>query len=158
MALKWTMRLTKAGMLLGGVYVAVVFIDPARGTIDTNERVKEIVEAVTTNRLDKPLELIPLEIADIRPTPMVEGLRVSGDLEPINRAALHARDGGKIIEVRAVVPVILSYLDSLTRRIFSNDADTTERWKDAGIRIIEKNPRRIREGFNTEHRAGQPAR
>ncbi|WP_158693424.1 hypothetical protein [Neorhizobium alkalisoli] len=54
MALKWTMRLTKAGMLLGGVYVAVVFIDPARGTIDTNERVKEVVRAVAASQLDKP--------------------------------------------------------------------------------------------------------
>ncbi|MEN3149144.1 hypothetical protein ABCW43_17745 [Neorhizobium sp. IRAMC:178] len=52
MALKWTMRLTKARMLLGGVYIAVVFIDPARGAVDANERVKEVVAAVAaSNRL-----------------------------------------------------------------------------------------------------------
>ncbi|CAN7729751.1 hypothetical protein [Neorhizobium sp. LjRoot104] len=95
MALKWKMRLTKAGMLLGGVYLAVVFIDPARGTIDANERVREVVEAVAANQVDKPLELTLSEIADIRPTSMVEWLRVSGDLEPIKRAVLHAKDGGK---------------------------------------------------------------
>ncbi|EUB98635.1 hypothetical protein PMI07_004916 [Rhizobium sp. CF080] len=43
MTLKWTMRLTPAGMLPGGVYVTVVFIAPARGTVDANERVTPLV-------------------------------------------------------------------------------------------------------------------
>lgn len=115
MALKWTMRLTKAGMLLGGVYLAVVFIDPARGTVDANERVKEVVAAVAANQRDKPLELAPSEIADIRPTSIVERLRVSGDLEPINRAVLHAKDGGRIIEVRAVAGQAVRAGDVLAR-------------------------------------------
>lgn len=115
MALKWAMRLTKAGMLLGGVYLAVVFIDPARGTVDANERVKEVVEAVAANQRDKPLELASSEIADIRPTSVVERLRVSGDLEPINRAVLHAKDGGRIIEVRAVAGQAVKAGDVLAR-------------------------------------------
>jgi membrane fusion protein, multidrug efflux system len=115
MALKWTMRLTKAGMLLGGVYLAVVFIDPARGTVDANERVKEVVAAVAAHQLDRPLELAPSEIADIRPMSMAERLRVSGDLEPINRAVLHAKDGGKIIEVRAVAGQAVKAGDVLAR-------------------------------------------
>ncbi|MDR6820328.1 RND family efflux transporter MFP subunit [Neorhizobium sp. 2083] len=109
------MRLTQAGLLLGGVYVAVVFIDPARGTIDANERVKEVVQAVTAGQIDKPLELAPSEIADIRPTSMAERLRVSGDLEPINRAVLHAKDGGRIVEVHAVAGQAVKAGDVLVR-------------------------------------------
>jgi len=115
MALKWTMRLTRAGLLLGGVYVAVVLIDPARGTIDANERVKEVVQAVAAGQIDKPLELASSEIADIRPTSMAERLRVSGDLEPINRAVLHAKDGGRIVEVRAVAGQAVKAGDVLVR-------------------------------------------
>ncbi len=115
MALKWTMRLTQAGLLLGGVYVAVVLIDPARGTIDANERVKEVVQAVAAGQIDKPLELASSEIADIRPTSMAERLRVSGDLEPINRAVLHAKDGGRIVEVRAVAGQAVKAGDVLVR-------------------------------------------
>lgn len=114
MALKWTMRLTQAGLLLGGVYIAVVLIDPARGTIDANERVKEVVQAAA-RQIDKPLELAPSEIADIRPTSMAERLRVSGDIEPINRAVLHAKDGGRIMEVRAVAGQAVKAGDALVR-------------------------------------------
>jgi len=114
MALKWTMRLTQAGLLLGGVYVAVVLIDPARGTIDANERVKEVVQAAA-RQIDKPLELAPSEIAEIRPTSMAERLRVGGDIEPINRAVLHAKDGGRIMEVRAVAGQAVKAGDVLVR-------------------------------------------
>ncbi|CAN7579445.1 efflux RND transporter periplasmic adaptor subunit [Phyllobacterium sp. LjRoot231] len=101
MAFKWTMRLTKAGMFLGGCYLAVVYIDPARGTVDANERVKNVVEAAAASQVHKPFELTPSEIAKIQPTSMMEQLRVSGELEPTNRAVLRAKDGGKIIEIRA---------------------------------------------------------
>jgi membrane fusion protein (multidrug efflux system) len=101
MAFKWTMRLTKAGMFLGGCYLAVVYIDPARGTVDANERVKNVVEAAAASQVHKPFELTPSEMAKIQPTLMMEQLRVSGELEPANRAVLRAKDGGKIIEIRA---------------------------------------------------------
>lgn len=101
MALNWTTRLAKASLILAGCYLTMLYIDPTRGTVDANERVKEVVEAVAASQLDRPFELTPLEIAEIQPVSMVERLRVSGELEPINRAVLLAKDGGKIIEVRA---------------------------------------------------------
>ncbi|WP_274426305.1 hypothetical protein [Chelativorans sp. YIM 93263] len=101
MAVKWTMRLAPAGTLLGADYLAVGYSDSAHRTIGENERPETIVEAAAARQHERPLKLTPLEIATIQSTLMVERLRVSGELEPINRATLHAKDGGWILEIRA---------------------------------------------------------
>lgn len=101
MASKWTKRAATAGMLLGGIYTIVVFIDPARGTVDANARLKTVVHAVTASRTQMPIELSAMEIVRIRPTTLIEHLRVSGELRPINHANLRAKSGGRIIEIGA---------------------------------------------------------
>jgi membrane fusion protein, multidrug efflux system len=96
MASKWTQRAAAAGILLGGIYAIVVFLDPARATVDASER-----EAVTASQADTPFELSPMEIVRIQPTTLVERLRVSGELRPINHATLRAKRGGRIIQISA---------------------------------------------------------
>jgi membrane fusion protein (multidrug efflux system) len=93
------MRLAKAGILLGGCYLAVIYIDPAGGTDGTNERVKHVVDAVVANRIDKPLELTRVEVMRIERSSMVERLRVSGELQPIERVVIRAKAGGSIRDV-----------------------------------------------------------
>lgn len=99
MAFKWATRLAKAGIVLGGCILAVVYLDPAGGTVDANERVKGIVETASANQVSKPLEVTHAEVTSIEATSMVERLRVSGDLQPIDRGVMHAKNGGKVLAV-----------------------------------------------------------
>jgi membrane fusion protein (multidrug efflux system) len=98
MALKWAKRLVVAGLVLEIGYFAVRYTEPAWGASGSNEQVKE---AVTAPRLDKPLELARMEVTSINPARMVERLRVSGELRPINRVVLRARDSGKVQDISA---------------------------------------------------------
>jgi len=92
MAFTWTMRLTKTGLLLGGIYRAVAFADPARGAITATERPRTVVEAAMAGRIDKPLELSLLEVAAIG----LSCVKASGEPEPVRGAVLHATDRGEI--------------------------------------------------------------
>lgn len=98
---RWTLRLAKAGLFLGGCYLAVTYFDPARGSVDANERVKEIVEATTQRPAEKPFELIPDEIMSIKPAPVADRLRISGDIQSLNRVVMRAKSAGRI----ATIPV-----------------------------------------------------
>lgn len=97
MAFKWTMRLARAGILLGGCCLAVLYLDPARGTVDANARVKGIVEAASANQMSKPLELTHAEVTSVQSVSMAERMRVSGELQPVNRVVLRAKAAGKIL-------------------------------------------------------------
>ncbi|SFU17142.1 efflux RND transporter periplasmic adaptor subunit [Mesorhizobium sp. YR577] len=99
MATKWPLRLTKAGIILGSCGLAIMYLGPARGTVDVNERVKGIVEATSVVQGSKPLQLNHAEITNVAITSMVERLRVSGELQPINRVVMRAKTAGKIVEL-----------------------------------------------------------
>ena len=99
MARKWTGKLAAAGLLLGGICISVIYIGSAQGSNDTNERVKQIVEAWGTSSNPRALELASVEVTRIEPTSMAERLRVSGELQPIRRAVLRAKVGGKILDI-----------------------------------------------------------
>ncbi len=71
----------------------------------------------------------------------------------------HAVIGGLVsstLLTLVVVPVILSYLDGLTRRVFPSAAKSSERREDAGIGAIGSNSGRPHPGSNAEHGAGLP--
>lgn len=100
MTLKWTARFAKIGALLGGCTLAFMYLDPSRGAVDANERLKEIVESSTV--ISKPFELTLAEVTRVEPASMVERLRVSGEVQPVNRVVLRAKAGGKIRDVGAL--------------------------------------------------------
>lgn len=99
MATRWTKALALTGTVLGGAYLVSVMINPASGKGDTNERLKGIVRSVAAHDTRLSLELSPVEIARVQPTNLVERLRVSGELRPINEAILRARNGGRILQI-----------------------------------------------------------
>lgn len=95
------MFLGLAGLFLGTGYLTAVYLNPTGGTVDVNRPLENTRETAATGRFEKPVELMHMETTTIQPAPMVERLRVSGELEPINRAILRAKDGGRILDVRA---------------------------------------------------------
>jgi len=99
MAPMWTGKIAKAGMLLSGCILAFVYLDPAQGTVDANERVKKVVAAVSASQSDRPLELTHTEVTKVKSGSMVERLRASGELQPINRLVIRAKTGGKILNL-----------------------------------------------------------
>lgn len=98
MAPKLTRRLMMTGTLLGGVGVAVVMIGPAGGTSDASDRPMRAERLLAAGDVTAPLELLPAEIAKIQPTNLVERLKVSGEVRPVNQAILRARSGGMVIQ------------------------------------------------------------
>lgn len=101
MAFKWTARIAKAGMLLGGCTLVFMYLDPTRGTVDANDRVKDIVASVSALQANRPLELAQTEVTRVEPQSMAERLRVSGELQPISRVVMRAKSGGKILDLTA---------------------------------------------------------
>ncbi|MBN7804609.1 efflux RND transporter periplasmic adaptor subunit [Agrobacterium rosae] len=99
MAFKWTARIAKAGMLLGGCTLVFMSLDPTRGEVDANERVKDIVASVSASQANRPLELAQTEVTNVEPVSMAERLRVSGELQPVNRVVMRAKSGGKILDL-----------------------------------------------------------
>lgn len=99
MALIWTGKIAKAGMLIGGCALAFVYLDPAQSTVDANERVKNVVASVSASQSNKPLELTHTEVMKVESVSMVERLRASGELQPINRVVMRAKTGGKILNL-----------------------------------------------------------
>ena len=99
MASKRPKKIDKTGMLLGGICHAVQFIDLARGTADPNERLKSIVQAVSVNGANTPLEPSSKEIITTQRTALTERPRVSGELRPVHQAFLRTKCGGGIIQI-----------------------------------------------------------
>ncbi|WP_312608808.1 efflux RND transporter periplasmic adaptor subunit [Agrobacterium pusense] len=99
----WVKRTIKAGIALAGCVLVVTALDPARGSVDANERVKGIVnglvETAAMSPAGTPFELTATETATIGTRPMVERLGISGELQPITRVVIRAREAGKIVEV-----------------------------------------------------------
>jgi membrane fusion protein (multidrug efflux system) len=58
MARKWTGKFAVAGLLLGGICI-VIYIGSVQGFNDTNDRVKQIVEAWGTSGEPRPLNSHP---------------------------------------------------------------------------------------------------
>lgn len=99
----WVKRTIKAGIALAGCVLVVTALDPARGGVDANERVKGIVnglvETASMSPAGTPFELTAAETAKIGTRAMVERLGVSGELQPITRVVIRAREAGKIMEM-----------------------------------------------------------
>lgn len=97
MAFRWTTRMVKASLLLVGCSLTVMYLAPAGGTVDANERLKYVVASVS--QVAKPLELTQTEVAKIERASMVERLRVSGELQPVTRVVMRAKTGGNILDL-----------------------------------------------------------
>ncbi|MCZ7912680.1 efflux RND transporter periplasmic adaptor subunit [Agrobacterium leguminum] len=99
----WVKRTIKAGIALAGCVLVVTALDPARGSVDANERVKGIVnglvETAAMSPAGTPFELTATETAKIGTRPMAERLGISGELQPITRVVIRAREAGKIVEM-----------------------------------------------------------
>ncbi|CAN7146354.1 efflux RND transporter periplasmic adaptor subunit [Agrobacterium tumefaciens] len=95
----WVKRSIKAGIALAGCALVVTALDPARGSVDANERVKGIVEASLQSPAGIPFELTAAETAKIGTRQMVEKLSISGELQPVSRIVIRAREAGKILEM-----------------------------------------------------------
>jgi RND family efflux transporter MFP subunit len=96
MAFQWKRILTITATLLGGVYLSVMLIGPARGTSDANERPQNVVVAAHVRGTPSPFELSPMEVAEIQPAALVERLTVTGELRPSRIVELRAVSGGRI--------------------------------------------------------------
>ncbi len=101
MAFRWTTRMVKAGLLVVGCTLTVMYLAPVGGTVDANERLKNVVASVSATQSNRPFELTQTEVANVGPVSMDERLRVSGELQPVNRVVIRARAGGKIVDVSA---------------------------------------------------------
>lgn len=99
----WVKRTIKAGIALAGCVLVVTALDPARGSVDANERVKGIVnglvETASMSRAGTPFELTAAETAKIGTRAMVDRLGISGEIQPITRVVIRAREAGKIVEM-----------------------------------------------------------
>ncbi|MFS8123728.1 efflux RND transporter periplasmic adaptor subunit [Rhizobium sp. BR 250] len=95
----WMKRTIKAGMALAGCALVVTALDPARGNVDANERIKDIVATTAMSPAGIPFELTSAEISKIGARPMAERLSISGELQPVNRVVIRAREAGKILEM-----------------------------------------------------------
>ncbi len=95
----WVKRTIKAGIALAGCALVVTALDPARGSVDANERVKGIVASTSMSPAGIPFELTAAEIARIGTRAMAERLSVSGELQPVSRVVIRAREAGKILDM-----------------------------------------------------------
>jgi RND family efflux transporter MFP subunit len=93
--------MVKASLLLVGCTLTVMYLAPAGGTVDANERLKNVVASVSASQSNSPFELTQTEVTKIELVSMVERLRVSGELQPVNRVVIRAKAGGKIVDVSA---------------------------------------------------------
>ncbi|MGP4751085.1 efflux RND transporter periplasmic adaptor subunit [Agrobacterium pusense] len=95
----WMKRTIKAGGALAGCALVVTALGPVRGSADANERVKGVVAAATMSPAGIPFELTEQETAKIGTRSMAERLSISGELQPISRVVIRAREAGKILEM-----------------------------------------------------------
>ncbi|MCZ7447448.1 efflux RND transporter periplasmic adaptor subunit [Agrobacterium rhizogenes] len=115
MALRWVKGTIKAGGALAGCVLVVTALDPARGSVDANERVKGIVAAAAMSPAGIPFELTAQEIATIGMRPMAERLSISGELQPVSRVVIRAREAGKILDMNVREGQVVRAGDVLVR-------------------------------------------
>lgn len=95
----WVKKTIKTGIVLAGCVAVVTALDTARGSVDANERLKGIVEAATMSPAGIPFELAASETARIAARRMAEKLSISGELQPVSRVVIRAREAGKILDM-----------------------------------------------------------
>ncbi len=95
----WVKKTIKTGIVLAGCVVVVTALDTARGSVDANERLKGIVEAATMSPAGIPFELAASETARIAARRMAEKLSISGEVQPVSRVVIRAREAGKILDM-----------------------------------------------------------
>ncbi|UXT50736.1 efflux RND transporter periplasmic adaptor subunit [Agrobacterium tumefaciens] len=95
----WVKKTIKTGIVLAGCVTVVTALDTARGSVDANERLKGIVEAATMSPAGIPFELAASETARIAARRMAEKLSISGELQPVSRVVIRAREAGKILDM-----------------------------------------------------------
>ncbi|WP_343061607.1 biotin/lipoyl-binding protein [Rhizobium wenxiniae] len=108
-----------------------MYLDPTRGTVDANERVKDIVASASALQASGPLELAQTEVTSVEPVSMAERLRVSGELQPISRVVMRARSAGKVLDlavregerVRAGDVILRFETDDLKSTLLECDSD-----------------------------------
>ncbi len=99
MASKWLKRLGFAAVIAGAVAGGVLHFDVA-DAIGTAKGAPAVpVAAVETP--PAVLELAQVEVTTVEPNDLVERLRVSGELRPVNRAVVKAKVAGTVLEVAA---------------------------------------------------------
>src|SRR5688572_637407 len=99
MASKWLKRLGFAAVIAGAVAGGVLHFDVA-DAIGTAKG----APAVPVAAVEAPpavLELAQVEVTTVEPNDLVERLRVSGELRPVNRAVIKAKVAGTVLEVAA---------------------------------------------------------
>ncbi len=99
MASKWLKRLGFAAVIAGAVVGGVLHFDVA-DAIGTAKG----APAVPVAAVEAPpavLELAQVEVTTVEPNDLVERLRVSGELRPVNRAVIKAKVAGTVLEVTA---------------------------------------------------------
>ena len=86
-------RLAVTALLAGGLYGGIAHLELAPAVLDADARQSSAAEQAEPAP-PRPLELAEIEVTRVAAETMVERLRVSGELRPVNRAALKARVSG----------------------------------------------------------------
>lgn len=118
-------------MLLGDCTLVFMSLDPTRGTVDANQRVKDIVASVSELQANRPLELAQTEVTNVNSVSMAERLRVSGELQPVSRVVMRAKSGGKVLDlavregerVRAGDVILRFETDDLRSTLLQRESD-----------------------------------
>ena len=98
MAAKWMKRVVIAGVVVAGAYAGAAHLGLVPAVTGANAR-QEPAETAVPAAASRPLELAAVEVATVEAASMVERLRVSGELRPVNRVVLKSKVGGTINEI-----------------------------------------------------------
>jgi len=146
-----------AGLVAGGAYAGIVYFDAANARQEPTDAVENSVPGEATG--PRPLELAAMEVVRVAPDAMVERLRVSGELRPVNRVVLKAKVGGTVNEVtvRAGQPVsagdvlVRFETEDLQSALVQRDAnlDAAQAQLRLARQTLEKTEELSRRGFAT---------
>lgn len=112
---KWTVRLGSTALLIGGVCIGLAYFEVLPRVPSADARNISANEMNASRSEVRPLELASVEVANVEPTSMVERLRVSGELRPVNRVAVKAKVAGTVREVNVRVGDTVKRGDVLVR-------------------------------------------
>lgn len=99
MAAKWMKRVVIAGVVVAGAYAGAAHVGLVPAVTGANARQEPAEAAVPAATAARPLELASVEVATVEAASMVERLRVSGELRPVNRVVLKAKVSGTINDI-----------------------------------------------------------
>jgi len=100
MGRKWAKRLTTSVFLIGS-FVGLVHFEWSGSTLNADARQDPRVTGAIADRAPKPLELAAIDVVTAERTSMVDRVRVSGELKPLDRVVLRSKAAGTITEVNA---------------------------------------------------------